>query len=67
MSHLKSLLCTIKYITDTKDYCYQMKPEGNLNEPWELCDYSDADYTGNNNTQKSVTRYTIISNEVVIT
>ena len=33
-----------------------MKPEGNLNLPREPCGYSDADYKGDNNTKKSVTR-----------
>ena len=32
-----------------------MKPERNLNGTWELRGYSDADYVGDNNTQKSVT------------
>ena len=55
MSHYKALLRAINYIIDTKDYFYQMKPDVNINGPWELCGYSDADYPGDNDTWKSVT------------
>ena len=34
MSHCLSHIRAIKYIIDTKDYCYQIKPEGNLNGTW---------------------------------
>ena len=34
-----------------------MKLEGEINLPQELCNYSDAEYVGDNNTQKSVTWY----------
>ena len=33
MSHHKALLLAIKYIIDTKYYCYQMKPYENINVP----------------------------------
>ena len=36
MSHYKALLRAIKYVMDAKDYFYQMKPDGNINGPWEL-------------------------------
>ena len=42
----KALLHTIKYAIDTKDYCCQMRPDGNINEPRELSGYSDADHAG---------------------
>ena len=50
MSHYKALLRSIKYAIDTKQYCYQMKPDGNTNGPWELRGYSDINYTGDNDT-----------------
>ena len=31
-----------------------MKLDGNINGPWEILGYSDAEYAGDNNTQKSV-------------
>ena len=43
-----------------------MKPDRNLNGKWELCGYSDMDYVGNNDTQKSVTVCIIPINGVVI-
>ena len=43
MSHYKALLSSIKYAIDTKDYFYQVKPDGNINGPWEIHGYSDAD------------------------
>ena len=43
-----------------------MKPEGNLNVPWELCGYSDANYVGDNETRKIMTGYIILINGVVI-
>ena len=43
-----------------------MKPDANINRLWELRDYSDVDYTGDNDTRKSVTGYIIIINVVVI-
>ena len=55
MSPYKALIRAIKYVIGTKYYCYQMKPDANINVPWELCVYSDADYAGDNDTQKSVT------------
>ena len=39
-----------------------MKPDGNLNIPWELCGYSDRDYTGDINTQRIVTVYILLIN-----
>ena len=42
-SHYKALIFEIKYAIDTKYYLYQMKPDGNTNEPWELFGYRDAD------------------------
>ena len=55
MIHYKALIREIKYVIDTKDYFYQMKPYININGPWELFDYSDAYYAVDNDTQKSVT------------
>ena len=66
MSHQKALLCEIKYIIDKKDYCYQMKPEGNLNGLWELHGYSDTDYAGDNDTWKSMSGSIVLINRVVI-
>ena len=43
-----------------------MKQEGNLNVPWAICGYSDTDYSGYNNTQKHVTGYIVLINEVII-
>ena len=42
MSYYKDLIHEIKYVTDTKDYFYLMKPDGNLNGPWELHYYRDT-------------------------
>ena len=57
MINYKALLHAIKYIVDTKYYFYQMKPDVNINGPWELCGNSYADYAGDNDTLKSVTGY----------
>ena len=43
-----------------------MKPDRKLNEPLELCGYIDAEYAGDNYSQKSVTRYIVLINGVVI-
>ena len=66
MSHQKALLYEIKCIIDKKDYCYQMKPEGNLNGPWEIHGYSDTDYAGDNDTWKSMSGSIVLINRVVI-
>ena len=50
MSHYKARLCTIKHLVDKKYYFYQMKPDGNINVPWDLCGYSNVDYIGYNDT-----------------
>ena len=55
MSNHKALICTIKYAINTKYDSYQIKPYGNINGPWELRGYSDTDYTGCNDIQKSAT------------
>ena len=34
MRHYKAIMCAIKYVIDTKYYCFQMKPDINLNGPW---------------------------------
>ena len=39
-----------------------MKPDGNINGPWEIRGYSDADYAGDNDTKKSVTGYIVLIN-----
>ena len=56
MSHYKALLYATKYKIDTKDYCYWMKPDKNINGKQELRGYSDADYAGDNENRKIVTR-----------
>ena len=43
-----------------------MKPDGNIDGPWELLGYSGADYTGDNYTQKIVTGYIFIINGAAI-
>ena len=43
-----------------------MKPDANINRLWELRDYSDVDYTGDNDTRKSVTVYIYLINGTVI-
>ena len=66
MCHFKALMFAIKYEIDTKYYFYQMKPDVNLNGPWELCVYSDADYSGDNYTRKIMTGYIVIVDVVAI-
>ena len=34
MSHYKDFLRAIKYIINTNNYLYQMKPDVNINVPW---------------------------------
>ena len=36
MIHYKAILRSKKCVIDTKYYCYQMKPYGNTNRPWEI-------------------------------
>ena len=64
--HYKDLLHEIKYVIDTKYDCSQMKPDRNINRPWELCGYSDADYAGDNSTRKVVTGYIVLVTRSVI-
>ena len=62
MSHYKSILRATEYAITTKEYIYQMKPDRNLNRPWEIFGYSDTDYTVDNGTWRIVTGYIIIIN-----
>ena len=62
MSHYKALLHEIKYVIDTKYYCYKIKSDGSLNGPWGLLGYSDAIDAVDNDTHKSVTGYIVIIN-----
>ena len=66
MSHYKTLLLSIKYMIDTHNYCYHMKPGGKLNVPRELRGYGDTDYAVDNDTRKSVTGYIVLINRVFI-
>ena len=66
MSHYKALLCEIRYVIDTKHDFYQIKPGGDTNGLWESRSYSDADYAGDKDTQKSVTGYIVLINRAVI-
>ena len=43
-----------------------MKPDGNINGPQKLRRYSDADYSGDNHTQKRVTGYIVLINGAII-
>ena len=43
-----------------------MKPDVNLNGPWELRVYSDVEYAGYNDTQKIVTGYIVLIDWSVI-
>ena len=55
MIHYKDLLCEIKYVIITKDYCHHMKPYRNINGTWKLRGYSDTEYAGDNDTRKFAT------------
>ena len=65
-SHFKALLHAIKHVIDIKDYFYQMKPYRNINGPWELRGYNEAEYAGDNNTRISVIGYIVLINGAVI-
>ena len=67
MSHYKDLIRVIKYTMDKKYYCYQMKPDRNINGPWELRGYSDVVYAGDNVTSKIITGYIVLINGAIIT
>ena len=43
-----------------------MKPDVNMNRPWEQRGYSDTDYAGDNYTCKIVTGYIVLINRAVI-
>ena len=53
-AHCSEIIFTIKYILNTESY-YHIKLESNMSRPWELCEYSDAEYVGDNNTHKRIT------------
>ena len=55
MSHFNGILHATKYAINTKYYFYDTKQDVNLNEPRELYGYSDADFVGDNDTQKTMT------------
>ena len=65
-SHYKALLREIRYVIDTKYYFCQIKPERNLDGPWELHGYSNMGYAGYHDTYKTVTGYIVLIDEVVI-
>ena len=62
--HYKALLHAIKYIIDTKDYFYQMKPDRNINGLWEIRGYSYRT-TREIMTQKNVTGYIVTINRAI--
>ena len=64
--HYKALLCEIMYVNETKYYFYEMKPDKNINWPWELCGYSETYYAGDNDTGEIVTGYIVLINRDVI-
>ena len=43
-----------------------MKPEGNLNGPWEIFGYSDTDSAGDNIASKIVTGYVLLIKIMVV-
>ena len=55
VTHHKALLREIKYVINKKIYCCHMKTEVNVNEPWELCVYSDTEYSEDKDTRKFLT------------
>ena len=56
--HMKELCRVIKYAIDTKDRGLKLQPEETDNK-WKLKAYSDADFTGDKETQISVRGYII--------
>ena len=62
MTHYKAIIHSIKYVIDTKYYCYQIKPYININGPCKLSGYSDTYYAVDNDTQKIMTGYIVIIN-----
>ena len=62
MIQYKDLIRETKYFIYKKYFLYYMKPDRNINGPQEPLGYSEANYAGDNETKKSVTRYIVLTN-----
>ena len=54
--HYKSLLQSIKYVLDTKNYTLKTKPKMDGNHPMNFERYSDCEYAGDKDSKKCSTR-----------
>jgi hypothetical protein len=54
----KEMLRVIKFVLDTKNYCWKLNPVFE-NEEWDLVSYSDSDWAGNPENRISVTGFII--------
>ena len=53
------MLCVIKYVLDTRNLGLKLCPIGSQHDPWNIICFTDSDYTGDEQSQRSVSRYII--------
>jgi hypothetical protein len=59
-AHMKSLYWLIKYVVNTKHHRVVMEPtDTNKNNNWDVSAFSDSDYAGDQEGQKSISGFFI--------
>jgi hypothetical protein len=60
------MLCVVKFVLDTKNYCLRIQPSFDSKNSWKLKVFSDSDWAGDSETRISVTGFMVYIQNVPI-
>ena len=62
----QEMLCVVKFVLDTKNYCLRIQPNFVSKNSWELKVFSDSDWAGDPETRISVTGFIVYLQNVPV-
>jgi hypothetical protein len=66
MGLYQEMLCVIKFILDTKNFCLKIRPNFDSKNSWKVKVFSDSDWAGDPETRISVTGFIVYLQNVPI-
>jgi hypothetical protein len=60
------MLCVVKFVLDTKNYCLKIQPNFDSKNSWKLKVFSDSDWAGDPETRISVTGFIVYLQNVPV-
>jgi hypothetical protein len=62
----QEMLCIVKFVLDTKNYCLKIQPNFDSKNSWKLKVFSDSDWAGDPETRISVTGFIVYLQNVPV-